>query len=675
MTSSNQQLELRELLELYCENQISQQQLARLEQLAAADDESMQFYMDYIELHGNLMWDLAAHQAEAATTKAVVEPIKAASVGSRSSRIAIIGALTACLAIAAVAIAFRSQPENVGPNVATNETDVSGEPVEQKPLRNVKPLELSPSVAQNEIDNEENPASIERRPVTNSPQSLTDAEVIAGINREIEKGWKDSGVQPSGSIDDPAWLRRVSLNVLGRIPRGNEVSDLRSGFDRSAIVASLLDEPSYARYWSSQWTNLLIGRSSERGVNRPGFEKFLRDRFASNLPWNETVAELIAAEGTTEENGATNFLVTHLNSQAVPATAVTARVFLGIQVQCTQCHDHPFNDSWKQDQFWSLNSFFKQTKRERKFSGQIGPQYLLTSTNKGGPTFYETRSGLMQSAMPKYGDREVDAGPETNRRAELARIITHEDSQQLAKAMVNRVWAHFFGHGFTTPIDDMGPHNLPSHPELLELLADQFRLSGFDLNRLISWIVLSKPYELDSSFTSDEQSTMDAPTRGDVPLFSRMYVRSMSPEQVYDSLLIATKADQRPGFDWNNATANRHEWIQQFMFAHRNEENTESSTFDGTVTQALSLMNSELVSEAVSTERGTLLASVIGERKKPAEQLIAICQAVLSREPSDKELDAFRKLMRRERSEAARTALLQDVLWAYLNSNEFILIH
>lgn len=670
MTDSDQHSELRELLELYCENRLSQGQLTRLEELARADAASMQLYLDYIELHGNLTWDLAGQPVS------LVEPvaIPPKSVSSRQSRRrpAVIAVTTACLAVAAIVTLVRSAgtDENTGPSIAGTKVVEPNNGDAPKPNRSVKPLDLD--LAATEPGDE--PDALVQEPDPPADVRFTAAlgsdAIVSEIDRLLSESWSEAGVTPSPSASPDAITRRLYLDLIGRIPTTEELQLAQQSRSRSAFANQLLSDTGYARFWSANWANLLIGRSSERGVNRPEFEKFLRDRFAANSPWNETVAELISAEGTTDDNGATNFLVAHLNSQAVPATAVTARVFLGIQVQCTECHDHPFNKTWKQDQFWTFNSFFKQTKRERQQTGPNQRRFLLTSTRESGPTYYETRSGLMKSALPEFAGIEID--PAENRRAALADIVTRKDNVQLARSMVNRVWAHFFGYGFTRPVDDMGPHNPPSHPELLDVLAHQFRLHNFDLHKLITWIIRCRAYALDSAFAGND---IDAPSRGEVPLFSRMYVRSMSPEQVYDSLLIATRADQKPGFEWETANQRRHEWIQQFLFAHANEENSEASTFDGTVSQAMSLMNGELVKDAVSTERGTLLASITEERNSAAEQLTAICRAVLSRDPSEAEVNMFKSLFRRERTAAGRKTLLQDALWAYLNSNEFILIH
>lgn len=675
MTGADRHPELCKLLELYCEDQLSQQDIVRLEELAAASDESLQFYLDYIELHGSLIWDAAASSTTAVRPLAETgrsSAGRAASGQRRGRRLRFASAAVAMCAVAVVAAFWALQQANdVVPEVGRTTPETA--PQQNVPQRSVpQPLELEPGATKSP-DAVDPGSVVQLEPENRETEVLNDTQIVARINEEIRKGWQYSGIAPSKNAAPDQWTRRVYLDVAGRIPTAAELAEARDSRAKSSLVAKLVRDSAFPRYWAATWTNLLIGRSSQRGVNRPVFEKFLRDSFAHNVPWNETVAELIAAEGTTQDNGATNFLVAHLNNQAVPATAVTARLFLGIQVQCAQCHDHKSNVAMEQHEFWELNSFFKQTE-SRRIPGRNGapPQYVLTSARRGGPTHYETLTGVMKTAYPKFGEREVSSGDEVNRRRELARLMTEEDNLQLARSMVNRVWAHFFGHGFTTPVDDMGPHNPASHPDLLELLAQQFRQADFDLQRLIGWICLSDAYALDSQFAGN---TIDKPADGEMPLFSRAYVRSMTPEQVYDSLLVATQSDKRPGFDWNTALKRRHDWIQQFTFAHANEENTESTSFDGSVTQALCMMNSGLVDEALSTARGGLIADVMNAHKTPTEQIRAICRTVLSREPTERELTTFRALIRRNRSGQSRSQLLQDVLWAYLNSNEFILVH
>src|SRR5690606_29601923 len=218
-------------------------------------------------------------------------------------------------------------------------------------------------------------------------------------------------------------------------------------------------------------------------VSVEGLRQYLRASLASEKPYNQIVYELIAAEGTNRPgtpdfNGATNFLLASQNEQATLATARTSRIFLGKQLQCAQCHDHPFNE-WTQHQFWSLNAFFRQMQVEKK-PGMAA----LVSADFAGETgdvdeadvFYEQRNGQMKVAYPQFIDgTEVPRSGlvgDVDRREILARLVSGSDD--LCRATVNRTWAHFLGYGFTRPVDDMGEHNPPTHPEVLERLAKEF---------------------------------------------------------------------------------------------------------------------------------------------------------------------------------------------------------
>jgi hypothetical protein len=449
------------------------------------------------------------------------------------------------------------------------------------------------------------------------------------------------------------------------------------------LVDRLLDDPAYVRHWTTVWANLLIGRSESRDVSRPALEKFLRDSFARNRPWSEIVFDLVAAEGDFEENGAANFLLAHLNNEAVPATAITARLFLGTQVQCIQCHNHPFND-WKQDQFWELNCFFQQTEKQRApgSANSAGVRTQLVNIPVGDAIYFETRSGLMRAAYPKFEGTAIDPAPEVNRRLELARLMTAGEKPLLAEALVNRLWEHFLGAGFTRPVDDMGPHNPPTHPELLERLAREFVSSGYDVKQLVRWITSSEAYHLTSRF--NDTNEIDDPAAGNPPLFSRVYVRSMSAEQLYDSLLVATRAHHAGAADWAAVAANRRAWLQQFVLALGTDENDEATTFDGTLPQALMMMNGDLIAGAVQGARGTFLHEVLSENSPEVEKLRKLSLAALSRYPTAKETTALRRLLHEQVTartstgasrQAATAEALQDVFWALLNSSEFILIH
>ncbi len=191
--------------------------------------------------------------------------------------------------------------------------------------------------------------------------------IIEVINEKIRQGWEDNEISPSEVAEDGEWCRRVYLDLIGRIPSSDELAEFVKDDDsakRTKLIDSLLDTEDYVRNWTTIWTNLLIGRETPRRTSRPGMERFLREAFAKNRRWDEVVGDLITAEGRFDENGAVNYLLSQMTmrDEAVQATAKTTRLFMGIQVQCTQCHNHPFND-WKQDQFWEFNSFFRQVRR------------------------------------------------------------------------------------------------------------------------------------------------------------------------------------------------------------------------------------------------------------------------------------------------------------------------
>jgi hypothetical protein len=516
--------------------------------------------------------------------------------------------------------------------------------------------------------------------IKDSPRPRSSDPVVAFIDQQIRQGWTDNEVQPSAQADDEEWFRRVHLDLVGHIPAWNEIERFhrdKNPAKRAALVDKLLDSPGYVRNWTTLWTNLTVGRKQVRFVNRTAMERFFREAFAQNRPWNEIVHDLVAAEGRSNENGAVNYLLAQMvnNDEAVQATAKTTRLFMGVQVQCTQCHNHPFNE-WKQDQFWQINSFLRQMRRinHRKFdsaSGQQVDDYAeLVPGNFSGPVFFEKRSGEMQVAYPIFNDAKVDPGSETNRRRELARLMTTGDNPLIARAMVNRTWAHFMGCGFTTPVDDMGPHKPPSHPELLDHLSQEFVKSGYDVRRLIRWICDSEAYNLTSR--AGKKNAVDDPTRGHVPLFSRMYPKPLEAEQLYDSLLMATRAENAGETNWAEAQKERDAWLQQFIIAFGTDEVDEANTFNGTIPQALLMMNGPLVQKATSAEKGSFLCSVLESDSDETRKIQQLYLAALSRHARGHEESTATELLESERDKVAG---FQDLFWALLNSNEFIINH
>ena len=511
--------------------------------------------------------------------------------------------------------------------------------------------------------------------------------LIEYIDGQIRTGWVDNEIEPSAVADDSEWLRRVYLDLVGHIPDVETITAFLEDKDpakRSKMVDRLLDDPDYVRNMTTVWANLLLGRNTPDRTSRPGMEKFLRESFARNRPWNEIVFDLLTAEGHYEENGAVNFLLGQLDGNpnredyTVEATARATRLLLGMQVQCTQCHNHPFND-WQQAQFWEFDSFFKQIVRNDvdrydPESGRMVDDYSeLVWRDFEGPVFYETRAAEMKVSYPAYFGTEVAFDSGTNRRLEFARLVCREDpNNQLAKAFVNRMWGHFFGYGFTRPVDDMGPHNAPSHPELLDRLAEEFTESGYDIKQLARWICNTEAYNLTSRFNANNE--IDKPSAGEVPLFSHMYVKTLTAEQLYDSLIIATGAHQAGQSGYEQAQEQRERWLQEFLRIFGGNDEDEPTLFSGSIPQALMMMNGELVQKAVSAEKGSYLNTILTNKQLRSDnaRLQQIYLAALGRIPTRSEIGPLSQFVRRHPD---KLAAYQDIYWALLNSNEFVVNH
>ncbi len=529
---------------------------------------------------------------------------------------------------------------------------------------------------------------------------------VSEINRAVREGWQAAGISPSKAATDSEWCRRVYLDLVGRVPTVEELQVYTTEHDeskRANLVDRLLGDDyleEYAGNWTTLWTNTLIGRTGGTGGSlavRRGMQQYLRRAFQKNRSYDQMAEELVTATGScmpgdSDFNGAANFLADKLDENGVQATAKTAEIFLGMAVGCTQCHNHPFNE-YRQNQFWELNAFFRQTRlRREQATGANNRRYAVIVDRNfagegGDPSkaelYYELRNGKLKVAYPvfvngtslaeKYADRGEDFGDsgyleDIHRRRELADLILSSD--ELPRAAVNRMWSHFLGYGFTKPVYDMGPHNPPTHPELLDYLAGEFRSSSFDLKELMRWIVLSEPYSLSSRMTRDNQS--DDPNLGARPLFSHFYLRQMQAEQLYESLLTATEADESLPYDERESMKQR--WLAQFNTAFGTDDNSESTTFNGSIPQALMMMNGDLVKNATACTPGSFLHDVAtSSGLSNARRVEFLYQAALARKPSRDELVICNKLLAARGGNTPEA--LKDIWWALLNSNEFILIH
>jgi hypothetical protein len=528
------------------------------------------------------------------------------------------------------------------------------------------------------------------------------------IDDETARAWKDHKLAPSEAATDGEWCRRAYLDVIGRVPTVEELKKYvadRKHDKRERLVDRLLGDEyrdEYVRNWTTFWTNVLIGRTGGTDrkslADRKGMEDWLREALKYNKPYDQFAAELITATGSCRPgdkdfNGAANFLADKMADNGLQATAKTSQIFLGMAVQCTQCHNHPFNE-YQQNQFWELNAFFRQTHVEKepeddKKKRNVGKVVERDFKGEGGDAkkaeiYYEQRNGKLKVAYPvfvdgtslaslfaakgeDFGDR--GALTDVNRRQELAKLVVK--SRQFDQAIVNRLWGHFLGYGFTKPVDDIGPHNQPSHPELLDGLGQSFRHGGFDVKQLMRWIVLSEPYNLSSRMLKRNEA--DDPALGARPMFSHFYLRQMEPEELYESLLVATTAEETAGEGEDRETL-KQRWLDQFNTAFGTDDNAEASAFNGTIPQALVMMNGPLVQHATGNRPGSMLARVASDDSlNNADKIRYLYLAAFARQPTTQEINISNELLEARQRNVG--AALQDIWWALLNTNEFILIH
>jgi hypothetical protein len=532
-------------------------------------------------------------------------------------------------------------------------------------------------------------------------------EQITAINEEIRKKWEENKLTPAPRCTDYEFIRRASLDLIGRIAKRSEIEQfLRDPAEtrRSQLIERLMDSEDFAHHWANVWTVLLMTRSGALNPATKDYHNAMRfwleGQFEKkDLAFDQVVTELLTASGKTNENGAVNFLLSHMGErfndrqanpremgkfEMVPATSRVTRLFLGLRTQCTQCHDHPFNDVWLQSHFWGINAFLRQldapSGRPLAAAGkkEIDKPLVLVDNpelNVEGLVPYERRNGVLLYAKPTFIDGQKPAKG-TNRRQELARFVTKSD--YFSKAMVNRLWGHFFGRGFTKDVDDFGDHNPVSHPELLDKLASDWATKYRHNPRdLIRWICNSEAYGL-SSVANETNDKAEAE-----PYFSRILLKAMTPEQLFESLMVATQASFAQTRD--NKKKLRDTWMGSLIVNFGNDEG-EEATFNGTVVQALLLMNGTDINNAIMDKKNGTVAEVLSKRAFSANAartaMADLFLAALNRPPRADEVSRILQprmynLPKTNSRDAAAfwTGFYQDLMWALLNSNEFMLNH
>ncbi len=483
------------------------------------------------------------------------------------------------------------------------------------------------------------------------------------IDQEVNKRLQAEGVKSTGLCDDAEFVRRAHLDLVGVIPPAARVIaflDSKEKDKRAKLIDELLADSRYGNYHAEQLVNLMIPReTNNRALNQKPLEKWFAENFNANTPLNKTVYELVTATGEIDKNPAGAYFVG--NNTVDKITDNVTRTFLGVQLQCAQCHNHPFTD-WKQTEYWAMAAFFMKTKASGtpQQAAKKGVSISITENNKA-----PNKKGLPESAKIVPAKFLQGIEPKMNiadpYRPVLAQWMTSADNRFFARAMANRLWFNMFGRGLVNAVDDMHEDNAATHPELLSTLTEQMKLHGFDAKYLLRAICLSEVYQRSSISTVDAGSV-------DHDVYSRREIRVMNPEQMFDSLttILGTGAKGEPkekAAGKKGPQGPRDTFITFFRV-----EESNPLEYQNGIPQALRMMNSAFTNRAE-----VIAAQIAGNAKTPAEAIERIYVTALSRRPTTQETTRLTTYV--ARPGATTRAAYGDILWALLNSSEFVLNH
>ncbi len=500
---------------------------------------------------------------------------------------------------------------------------------------------------------------------------LAEAELSQRLDDELSKIWAANGIQPVEKATDAEFMRRLYLDLTGRIPSVSEAEDFLEDpapNRRERLVDRLLVHRDHATHLAGVWRTILLpdGVDLSRLGGTAKFDQWLADRFAANVRYDQIVRELILAQGRVSESGPLLFYAAlKLNPEELAAR--TSRAFLGVRMDCAQCHDHPFDQQLSQHDFWGFAAFFARISRPQGKMEATSP-VLQVRDNDRGEVKIPQSDEVVPPRLPQAAADAQDSIEGPGRRQQLAEWLTSPHNGQFAKAIVNRVWANLFGRGLVEPVDDMRSANQPIAPAVLDILSRDFVASGFDLRRLHRAIVLTKTYQLSS------RSKDNDPARG--IQFAQMNVKSFTAEQLYDCIAVATRQSQVaagpadvPGLE-RFGDMSRQEFISQFR-----APDGQPTDYHAGIPQALTLMHGSLIHDATDLASSGLLKSLEAPFFTDSQRVDTLFLSTLSRYPEAKEREVMLKAVSAATTDLERQQALGDVLWALLNSAEFTFNH
>jgi hypothetical protein len=500
------------------------------------------------------------------------------------------------------------------------------------------------------------------------------------VDELVFQNLKEIGVPPSPVSDDATFLRRVTLDIAGRLPTIEEAAAFAADTNadkRDRVIDALLDSPDYADYFANKWATLLKNRRESKAdiTANFAFHSWVRDSLLANKPYDQFVREILAATGTIVENPP----VAWYKRVKLPEQQLedVAQLFLGVRMQCAQCHHHPF-ERWSQADYYSLAAFFSQV--GRKPTAIAGEDLIF---HKRGTAQYVNKKTEQPVKPAGLGGPPLEVAPDDDPRLQLADWMAEESNPFFAKVLVNRYWKHFFKKGLVEPEDDLRDTNPPTNPELLDALAKHFIESDFDLKEAIRVIVSSKTYQL--SAQPNEHNAVDHQN------FSHFYPKRLQAEVLLDAvdrltgattsfadLPMGTRAVALPDNSYNSSA-----FLKVFGRPDAASvcecERVQSSS----LAQSLHLMNSSEVKGKLATAGGRADRLAKSE-EEDAKKIHEIYLAAFSRPPTGEELSIAESHINIPRTDSAGKPIVpatakkmayEDLLWAIMNTKEFLYNH
>lgn len=496
------------------------------------------------------------------------------------------------------------------------------------------------------------------------------------IDAYFQKYWTEKGITPAPAADDYEFLRRASLDVLGRLPKPDEIRAFEKSRDRGRKIEELLAHPEAADFFADTWLRILLNYRFEETaplkMNFPAFRAYLKDVYAKDVPYRAFVTQLLSDHGDYHKKPASNYALVALDPVEPPheLASRSMRTFLGLQLQCARCHDHPF-EKYTQEDFWGITAFFNGLK----------PKARTTFDGFGVKLMSEPKPRMMiPDSKTEVEARFLDGrkpGPAEAPLKALARFVT--DHEQFPKAIVNRLWAHFMGRGFVEPVDKFTDKSRPTHPELLKTLCREFVEKGTSLRKLMALILSSRAYQAGCGTIAD----------ADPAAHAYMHLKPQSPVQLLNLLNWTLNLDvflqqfyqaYLKNFGDDNFFAKSYGNPEVFrMYLHLFTQGLlapsgvapEESKYAGSVRLALKLMNSGDLQGLVKAEVGRL-AEILKKEQTPEGRLLEIFYTLLSRPPTAPERERYLDYVKRKKGDKKA---YEDIYWVLLNSTELFFNH